>query len=106
MAQPAAAEFDVMSKLTDLIQHTIDALEATGSTVDKPLPGGMHIHLRKDGSSYVLTIWRERVPPSAREWNTVIAHWPYLLGPINWSKAGVTTSGKYIKQARIPVQPT
>lgn len=90
--------------LTDILETLVRAANAKDGPIEKALPGGMHIHLRKDGGSYVLTVWRKNVPPSAREWNTVIAYWPYTLGPVVWSKEGVTESGKHYKQARISVR--
>lgn len=102
MAESLAAEPDVM--LETILKELLEQVK-TGPqpTAQKMLGGGLGIHLRKDGGSVVLTIWRLNVPPSAKEWNVVIAHWPWELGAINWSNSGVTKSGKYIKQARIGV---
>lgn len=103
MAESLAAEFDVM--LTKILQ---DLLEQANAAPDQPaqkmLGGGLGLHLRKDGGSVVFTIYRINVPPSAKEWNTAIAFWPWQLGALNWSNSGVTKDGRYYKQARIPLQ--
>ena len=89
--------------LTDILQALIDkTVNLEGAGDDIALPHGLHVHLRLIGDdSFMLTIWRFSVDPSAQEWNTVVAHWPYPLGTINWTNSGVTENGKHFKQAEI-----
>ena len=89
--------------LEKLLQEMVNkALESEGA-IEKGLKHGLYIHLKKypDEPKFMLTIFREGVDPSAQEWNTVIAHWPYELGPMNWSKKGMTTDGRHFMQAQI-----
>jgi len=64
---------------------------------------GLHINLRKDGPHYTLILWRWGVHPSAREWNIVIAHWPYPLPPMAFHK-GAYRKRHYL-QGRVPGHP-
>lgn len=92
--------------LTEILANAIVACQKAGQEkgYNQPLGHGLNIHMRKIGDGVMLTIWREVVDPSAQEWNTVIAYWPWPLGFLNWSNSGVTDSGRHFKQVAIQLQ--
>lgn len=88
--------------LTQIIQKLIDKAMASGEPQDKPLEHGLYLFIRPSESGLTLTIYRIGVDPSACEWNTVIAFWPWKLGELNWTDSGITESGRHYKQVFIP----
>lgn len=73
-----------------------------GGSVETKLKHGLYLHVRKIDNEYLFTIYRLEVYPSAQEWNTCIAHWPYPIGAINWHNKWKTPLEKFCLQARIP----
>lgn len=86
--------------------------------LERPLQGGLNINLRKLSAEEcaaleparrlapemcVLTLWRPRVYPSIREWNTVTTHLPYLCPII--TPAALRNGERYYLQALIPARP-
>jgi len=95
-------------KLKDVIQKKLlnEIVNSIDHRVSHALPGGLVLHLREDleRNGYMLTIYRRGVEPSVQEWNIVVAHWPWDLGPLNFENAGVTENGLHYKQAWIELE--
>ena len=48
-----------------------------GKPARRKLSGGLHITIAARSASFTLILSRDREYPSAREWETVLKHWPY-----------------------------
>lgn len=63
--------------LTKILEQLIQAFNQTGTVQRYKLKSGLHITLYGDGSKYKLILWRDKVFPSEKEWETVLKFWPY-----------------------------
>jgi hypothetical protein len=101
-----------MPPLEQIIEDLLaDADHKAGQakTAEKPeaakvrLGRGLVINLRREGTQYVLTLWRNGAHPDFQEWNTVCSHWPYPVGAPNPHKGKFKE--KYYLQGRVPGHP-
>lgn len=56
-----------------------DAVRKPGGVVRKRFTKGLHIALMVTEKSVQISLSRDKVYPSEREWQTVLAHFPYIV---------------------------
>lgn len=72
-----------MSDLLETMLHNLIDLArgSHGNDIHNKLKGGLHIWVRyyDEKKVFRLSIGRQKVEPSFREWNTLIARWPWRV---------------------------
>jgi hypothetical protein len=72
-----------MSKLNDLLTVMYqDACQREKVPQKRKLKNGLHISLTSFRDGPYLAISRDTVYPAMKEWETVLAHFPYFVGKI------------------------
>jgi len=71
--------------LTQIINQMIDDTRQ-GKPARRKLNGGLRISILARSTAFTLILSRDREYPSAREWETVIKHWPYHIERVEPSK--------------------
>ena len=65
--------------LTKILEQMIQSFKETGAVQRRKLKSGLHITLIGHSTKYVLILWRNKVFPSDKEWETVLKFWPYQV---------------------------
>ena len=73
--------------LTKILEQMIQSFKETGAVQRRKLKSGLHITLIGYTTKYTLILWRDKVFPSEKEWETVLRFWPYQIESVKPQQA-------------------
>jgi hypothetical protein len=68
-----------VSVLSEALQRMIDQTTRSPIPAKRKLKSELHISIYADTVGYTVTISRDTVRPSTKEWETIFKHWPYYV---------------------------